>query len=72
MSGFIYIRHLTKAVAVIAKLGNAIILGRGANFLLPEALNVRIDASDEHRIQNMMSYEDPVSYTHLPSQARAV
>lgn len=58
MSGFIYIRHLTKAVAVIAKLGNAIILGRGANFLLPEALNVRIDASDEHRIQNMMSYED--------------
>lgn len=58
MGGFIYLRHLAKAVAAIAKLGNAIILGRGANFLLPNALNVRIDADDERRIRNMMSYEN--------------
>lgn len=58
IGGFIYARHLSRAVAAIAKLGNAIILGRGANFLLPEALNIRIDASDERRIRNMMSYEN--------------
>ena len=58
MGGFIYARHLAKAVKAIAELGNAIILGRGANFILPEALNIRIDASDEHRIRNMMSYEN--------------
>lgn len=57
MGGFMYARHLAKAVGAIAKLGNAIILGRGANFLLPKALNIRIDASDEHRIHNMVTYE---------------
>ncbi len=55
--GFIYLRHLAHAVASIAKLGNAIILGRGANFLLPQALNIRIDATDDKRIRNMMTYE---------------
>lgn len=55
---FIYAKHLAHAVLAIAKLGNAIILGRGANFLLPKALNVRVDASYDHRITNMMTYED--------------
>jgi cytidylate kinase len=57
MGGFLFARHLAKAVAAIGKLGDAIILGRGANFLLPHALNVRIDASDARRIDNMMNYE---------------
>ena len=57
MGDFIYKKHLIKAIAAIAKLGNVIILGRGANFLLPDALHIRIDASDEHRIMNMMKYE---------------
>jgi cytidylate kinase len=57
MDGFVYAKHLTRAVASIAKLGNAIILGRGANFLLPDALNIRIDAPDQQRISNMMKYE---------------
>lgn len=57
MAGFIYPRALARALKSIAKLGNAIILGRGANFLLPDALNIRIDASDERRIHNMMEYE---------------
>lgn len=56
--GFIYIKHLAKAVASVAKLGNAIILGRGANVLLPSALNVRIDASEEIRVRNMVRYEN--------------
>lgn len=57
-SGFLYPVHLARAVGAIAKHGNAIILGRGANFLLPKALNIRIDASDEVRIRNMMNYEN--------------
>lgn len=58
MADFIYAKHLARTVAAIASVGNAIILGRGANFLLPNALHVRIDASMERRIQNMMTYED--------------
>ncbi|MHB1001207.1 MAG: cytidylate kinase-like family protein [Armatimonadota bacterium] len=58
IGGFIYTKHLTKAVTSVAKLGNAIILGRGANIILPHALNIRIDASEEHRVMNMMNYEN--------------
>lgn len=58
LGGFLYPRHLARAVASIARLGNAIILGRGANFLLPDALNIRIDASERTRIHNMMTYEN--------------
>lgn len=57
-AGFIYPRHLARAVKSIAKLGDAIILGRGANFILPDALSIRIDASDHVRIRNMMQYEN--------------
>jgi len=57
MGSFLYLKHLARAVAAIAKLGNAIILGRGANFLLPQALNIRIDASEQKRIDNMMRFE---------------
>lgn len=62
VGGFLYVRHLARAIGSIAKLGNAIILGRGANFLLPRALNVRIDASDDLRIKNMMTYENLSSH----------
>lgn len=58
MGNFIYPIHLAKAVAAIAKLGNAVILGRGSWLLLPDALSIRIDASDEHRIANMVRYEN--------------
>lgn len=57
MAGFLYLKHLVRAVLSIAKVGNAIILGRGANFILPGALNIRIDASMSVRIENMMKYE---------------
>lgn len=58
MGGYLYARHLIRAVLGIAHLGNAIILGRGANFILPRALHVRIDAPETLRIQNMMTYEN--------------
>lgn len=57
IGGFIYPKQLARAVKSIAKLGNAIILGRGANFILPDALKIRIDASEEVRIRNMMKFE---------------
>lgn len=57
LSGFMYLKHLTRMAAAIASVGNAVILGRGVNFLLPNALNIRMDASLERRIENMMSYE---------------
>jgi len=57
MAGFVYGKHLSHAVRGIAKLGNAIILGRGANYILPGALCVRINASMDLRVNNMMSYE---------------
>ncbi|MCX6344845.1 MAG: cytidylate kinase-like family protein [Armatimonadetes bacterium] len=57
MGDFLYVRHLAKAVISIEKLGNAIILGRGANFILSNALHVRIDAPFETRVQNMIKFE---------------
>ncbi len=57
MSEFLYLKHLTRVVATIASIGNAVILGRGVNFLLPNALNVRMDASIERRVENMIKFE---------------
>lgn len=57
LGGFIYPKHLHNAIQSIAKLGNAVILGRGANFLLPDSLHVRIDASFEFRVNNMIKFE---------------
>lgn len=57
IGGFLYARHLSRTVVAISKLGCAIILGRGANFILRNALHIRIDASNEHRINNMMRFE---------------
>ncbi len=58
LAGFMYPKHLARAIGTIAGIGNAVILGRGANFLLSDALNIRMDASLEHRITNMLTYED--------------
>jgi len=51
-----YVRHLTKVVAAIGEQGGALIIGRGANLILPpeETLRVRFIAPIEVRIQNMM------------------
>lgn len=55
---FYYHKQLAVAVLAIARHGNAVIVGRGANFLLPKALNVRIEASMDTRIRNAMSYSN--------------
>lgn len=38
----IYLEHLMKVISVIAKHGSAVIVGRGANFILPQKENLRI------------------------------
>jgi cytidylate kinase len=49
-----YRRHLAEVLLTIARAGFAIVLGRGANFLLRRALNVRLKASMPVRIQRVM------------------
>ena len=52
----IYMEHLVKVVRVIAGRGNAVIVGRGANFILPfeNRFAVRIIAPSEIRVANIM------------------
>jgi len=49
-----YLHHLMRVIGTIGKHGNAVILGRGANFMLPreETFRVRIIAPLAMRIQN--------------------
>ena len=51
----IYMEHLLKVVSTIGKHGRAVIVGRGANFILPpeERFSVRVVAPLEIRIQNI-------------------
>ena len=51
-----YLRYLTKVIGTIGKQGNAIIIGRGGQFILPpeETFRVRLIAPQEIRIRNVM------------------
>ncbi len=51
----VYVEHLMKVIATIGKHGRTVIVGRGANFLLPpeDRLSVRIVASLDIRVQNV-------------------
>lgn len=53
VSGFLFRRHLARALLAISKIGHAVIIGRGANLILRDSLSVRIVASREFRI-NML------------------
>ncbi len=54
-----YIVHLTKVVLAIGVHGNAIVVGRGASFILPRdrSLNVRVIAKDADRIAFLSQIE---------------
>jgi cytidylate kinase len=56
--GYEYMQHLVRVIATIGKHGHAVILGRGANFILPrdEILRVRVIAPIEHRIKNIAEW----------------
>jgi cytidylate kinase len=51
-----YLQHLTKVIATVGRYGNAIIVGRGANYILPKAgtFRARIVAPLEYRIRHVM------------------
>jgi len=51
----LYLEHLTKIVKTIRKHGRAVIVGRGANFILSseEKLSLRVVAPFEMRVQNV-------------------
>jgi len=52
-----YRRHLTQVLLALTQQGRKIIVGRGANFVLPQALNVRLRASLEFRVHAAMQRE---------------
>jgi cytidylate kinase len=51
-----YLQHLMKVVGTIGKHGRAVVVGRGANFILPpeQRFRVRITASRRLRIENVV------------------
>jgi len=51
----VYMEHLMKVIAAIGKHGRTVIVGRGANFLLPpdERFSIRVIASLDVRVQNV-------------------
>lgn len=52
-----YVVFLCRVVVAAARRGNVVIVGRGANFLLPrdQGLAVRVVASEKYRIRNVMA-----------------
>jgi len=58
METFAYRRHLAQVLLSIAHQGNAVIVGRGANFLLKHGLNVRLRASRDFRVRETMTGEN--------------
>ncbi len=52
-----YQKLLARIIAKIAQRGYAVIVGRGAEYLAPFALKVRIICEMEQRIKNLMKYE---------------
>ena len=55
-----YHRHLIRVMTLVGLKGYVIILGRGANFLFPHALNIRMICQFDQRITWQMTYE------HIP------
>lgn len=53
---YTYMHLLTKALLLIAQ-NDAVIIGRGAHLLLPDSFRVRIQASPDTRMHNMMRHE---------------
>jgi cytidylate kinase len=53
----VYFRHLTRGIAAIGEHGNTIIVGRGANFILPRerTFRLRFIAPKEYRIRHFMT-----------------
>ena len=71
-----YKRILIEALLNVAQQGHKIIVGRGANYILPDALNVRLEAAYDWRVQATMRIEsigqaDAAKQVHLVDLDRA-
>lgn len=53
-----YRKHLVQVLLALGQQGHKILIGRGANFVLRNALNVRLHASVEYRAQAVMRLEN--------------
>ncbi|MBR4749635.1 MAG: cytidylate kinase-like family protein [Abditibacteriota bacterium] len=58
LGGMVYTRQLARTIWAICAANKAIIIGRGANFIVPNALHVRIDAPFGVRTENMIKFEN--------------
>ncbi|KKU44787.1 MAG: putative cytosolic protein [Microgenomates group bacterium GW2011_GWA2_46_7] len=69
-----YITHLKKILLHAAKLGDMVILGRGANLILPhdKCLRVRITASFETRVDNTYKFESVASKDEAAQRVRHI
>lgn len=51
-----YLKHLMKVIGTIGRHGNAVVIGRGGNFIIPpeRCLRIRVIAPFEVRVKNVM------------------
>lgn len=71
-----YRSHLARILLTLAHEGHNIIIGRGANFLLRDALNVRLEAPEAFRARYRMdiaqiSYEEALKLNRQVDRTRA-
>lgn len=52
-----YKRRLVETILSIAEGGRCVFVGRGANFVLPQAFHVRVCAPEDVRVRNMVRFE---------------
>ncbi|HEY3412334.1 MAG TPA: cytidylate kinase-like family protein [Armatimonadota bacterium] len=64
-------KHLALVLASLAQQGHIITIGRGANFILPEALNVRLMANLETRSKTIMQLEG-IDHAHALKRIQQV
>ena len=64
-------KHLALVLASLAQQGHTITIGRGANFILPAALNVRLMANLETRANTVMQLET-IDHAHALKRIQQV
>src|SRR3989338_7021590 len=69
-----YYKNLVKVLSTVGHRGYVIIMGRGAQYLFPQALNVRIICETDQRIKWLIEYEKIIDfekaiYGHDPRKA---
>jgi hypothetical protein len=53
-----YYQHLMEVLVTLSHQGHKVIVGRGANFVLPNSLKIRLCASENYRAQNVARQQE--------------